>query len=391
MLNEPIKSGPVSLFACPDYNPGNLDEVVEKAAEYAGFPDIRGKRILVKPNLLKGAAADSAVTTHPEFVAAVLRFLWKRGASRIAVGDSPGFQSALSAAKASGIHEAVIQCGAEWVDFLPGRQRQAPGASLVKSFALASAIDDCDLLVNLPKLKTHRLMNYTGAIKNLFGLVPGLGKSGMHLRFPDKAKFGSMLVDLSLAAGNCFTFMDGIVAMEGEGPGDGDPYNLGLILASADLAALDWTAAICIGYDPERIPYLVDALSRGGRNPGAPDIAVGPCKVSELRAKDFVLLPYGKSASTAIAAIPAFARPLMARLVADRPIFHPDRCEGCSACVRICPASALELGRNAKGEHQIRIDDTACITCFCCHEICPAHAISIGRVFSRRAREKKQP
>ena len=386
-----IDQGRVGLFACPGYDPERLDGIVEAAADYAGFPDIRGKRILVKPNLLKGAMPESAVTTHPEFVAAVLRFLWKRGASRIAVGDSPGFQSALSVARTSGIHDAVIRCGAEWVDFLPGRQRQAPGAHLVKSFALTAALDDCDLVVNLPKLKTHRLMNYTGAIKNLFGLVPGLGKSGMHLRFPDKAKFGTMLVDLSLLVNKCFTFMDAIVAMEGEGPGDGDPYNLGLVLASADLAALDWTAATCIGYDPARIPYLVDALSRGGRNPGSPDIVVGPCEVSQVTAKDFVLLPYGKSTSAAIAAIPAFARPLMARLVADRPIFLPDRCEGCSACVRICPPKALELGRNAKGEHQIRIDDKACITCFCCHEICPAHAISIGRVFSRKPREKKQP
>lgn len=391
MLTETGNPGSVSLFACPDYNPGRLDEVVEAAADHSGFPDIRGKRILVKPNLLKGAMPESAVTTHPEFVAAVLRFLWKRGASRIAVGDSPGFQSPLSAAKAAGIHDAVIGCGAEWVDFLPGKQRPAPGARLVKSFALASVLDECDLVVNLPKLKTHRLMNYTGAIKNLFGLVPGLGKSGMHLRFPDKVKFGTMLVDLSFSIANCFTFMDGIVAMEGEGPGDGDPYNLGLLLASDDAAALDWTAAACIGYDPARIPYLVDALSRSGRDPDKPDISVGPCKMSEVAAKDFALLPYGKSTSAAIAAIPAFARPFMARLVADRPIFHPDKCVGCSACVRICPAKALELGRNVKGEHQIRIDDLSCITCFCCHEICPAHAISIGRVFSRRAREKKQP
>ncbi|MGB4585873.1 MAG: DUF362 domain-containing protein [Rectinemataceae bacterium] len=391
MLTVQEKPGRVALFVCKSYDSGQLDENVESAADHAGFPDIQGKRILVKPNLLKAAMPESAVTTHPEFVAAVLRFLWKRGASRISVGDSPGYQNALSAARAAGIYDAVIRSGAEWVDFLPGRQRPAPGAKLVKSFALASVLDECDLVVNLPKLKTHRLMNYTGAIKNLFGLVPGLGKSGMHLRFPDKVKFGTMLVDLGLSITNCFTFMDGIIAMEGEGPGDGHPYNLGLLLASSDTAALDWTAAQCIGYDPARISYLVDALARGGRDPAVPDIQVGPCRVSEVAARDFALLPYGKSTSTAIAAIPAFARPLMARLVADRPIFHPDKCEGCSACLKICPAKALALCRNARGEFQIRIDDTACITCFCCHEICPAHAISIGRVFSRRAREKKLP
>lgn len=380
----------VSLLTCPRYDPAALDAVIEEAADYAGFPDIAGKRILVKPNLLKAAPAEKAVTTHPEFVAAVLRFLKKRGAARITLGDSPGFQSGASAAKAAGIFQAAAANGAEWVDFVPGKPRSVPEAKLVKSFALATALDDCDFIVNLPKLKTHRLMNYTGAIKNLFGLIPGLGKSGMHLRFADRIRFGTMLVDLSHSITNCFTFMDGIVAMEGEGPGDGDPFDLGLVLASGDAAALDWTAALCIGYDPLKIPYLVDALSRTGQDPAAPDFEVGPRRVAEVAAKGFVLLPYGGPVSAAVSAMPAFARPFIKKFIADRPIFHPEKCIGCSACVRICPAAALELGKNRKAEHQIRIDDNACITCFCCHEICPAHAISIGKVLIRLPGERKR-
>ena len=380
----------VSLVRCAEYRPEALDEAIAQAAEFAFFPDISGKRILVKPNLLKAATVDKAVTTNPEFLSAVLRFLWKRGAKRIVVGDSPGFQSGISAAKASGVYAATIAGGAEWEDFVPGKPRSAPEAKLVKNFTLASALDACDFVVNLPKLKTHRLMNYTGAIKNLFGLIPGLGKSGMHLRFADKGKFGTMLVDLGLSIPNCFSFMDGIVAMEGEGPGDGDPFQLGLVLASGDAAALDWIAARCIGYDPLRIPYLLDALRRRGGNPAAPDIDVGPGRVAELAAKDFKLLPYEGPVSAAISAMPAFARPFIKRVIADRPIFHPALCIGCSACVKICPAAALELDKNRQGQHQIRIDDAACITCFCCHEICPAHAISIGRILSRKPGEKKR-
>jgi len=379
----------VSLVSCAEYSPTALDEAIAQVAEFARFPDISGKRILVKPNLLKAATVDKAVTTNPEFLSAVLRFLWKRGAKRIVVGDSPGFQSGIAAAKTSGIYGAAIAGGAEWADFAPGKPRSAPLAKLVKSFTLASVLDECDFIVNLPKLKTHRLMTYTGAIKNLFGLIPGLGKSGMHLRFADKGKFGTMLVDLGLSIPNCFSFMDGIIAMEGEGPGDGDPFKLGLVLASSDAPALDWTAARCIGYDPLRIPYLVDALRRTGGNPVAPDIDVGPGNVADLAAKGFKLLPYEGPVSTAISAMPAFARPFIKRILADRPIFHPDLCIGCSACVKICPAAALELDKNRQGQHQIRIDDAACITCFCCHEICPAHAISIGRVLSRKPWEKK--
>jgi len=389
-MGKSTNSPRVSLVLCAEYSPASLDEAIAQAAEFALFPDISGKRILVKPNLLKAARVDKAVTTNPEFLSAVLRFLWKRGAKRIVVGDSPAYQSGVSAAKTAGLYGAAIASGAEWTDFAPGKPRSVPEAKLVKSFTLASALDECDFVVNLPKLKTHRLMNYTGAIKNLFGLIPDLGKSGMHLRFADKDKFGTMLVDLGLSIPNCFNFMDGIVAMEGEGPGDGDPFQLGLVLASGDAAALDWTAALCIGYDPLRIPYLVDALRRRGRNPAAPDIDIGPGRVADVAAQGFKLLPYEGPASTAIAAMPAFARPFIKRIIADRPIFHPALCIGCSACVKICPAAALELSRNRQGQHQIRIDDAACITCFCCHEICPAHAISIGKVLSRKSREKKR-
>lgn len=384
------RSGRVSLFPCKSYDPEALDAVMESAADYADFPDIKGKRILLKPNLLKAAPAEKAVTTHPKFLAAVMRFLWKRGASRIIVGDSPGFQNGQTAAKAAGIFEATLRNGGEWTDFVPGKPRSAPEARLVKSFTLASALDECDLVVNLPKLKTHRLMNYTGAIKNLFGLIPGLGKSGMHLRFSDKIKFGTMLVDLGLSIPNCFSFMDAIVAMEGEGPGDGDPFPLGLVLASADAAALDWTAARCIGYDPRKIPYLADALQRNGWDPAEPEFEVGPSRVGEVAAKGFSLLPYGGPPSAAISAMPAFARPFIRKIIADRPIFSPSACIGCSACVRICPSAALELGENRSGQHQVRIDDAVCITCFCCHEVCPAHAITIGRVLARKPREKKR-
>jgi len=382
-------AGRVGLFTCAGYDPAALDEVILKAADYAGFPEVRGKRILVKPNLLKAASADTAVTTHPEFVAAVLRFLKARGASRVMVGDSPGFQSGLSAGKAAGIYDAVIENGAEWVDFLPGKPRTAPEARLIKNFTLASVLDECDLVVNLPKLKTHRLMNYTGAMKNLFGLIPGLGKSRMHLHFADKAKFGTMLVDLALSVPNCFSFMDGIVAMEGEGPGAGDPFPLGLVLASGDMAALDWTAARCIGYDPSRIPYLIDAIGRSGRDPAAPQIEVGPRAVADVAAKNFRLLPYGGSATPDVIKMPAFLWKALMRIVSNRPIFLPEKCTGCKACVKICPAKALELGKNAKGQHQIRIDDGACITCFCCHEVCPSHAIAVGRVLARKPGEKK--
>jgi len=390
VANASTKADTVCLLDCRTYEPALLDAAIEKAAVFASFPDIRGKRMLVKPNVLNASPVEKAVTTHPEFVAAVLRFLWARGAAKIMVGDSPAWQTGSSASKTAGIHEAVGRNGAEWIDFTPGKPRSAPDAKLVKNFVFASALDDCDLIINLPKLKTHRLMIYTGAVKNFFGLVPGLGKSGMHLRFPDRLRFGTMLVDLAMSLPPSFTFMDGVIAMEGEGPGNGRPFRLGAILASADAAALDWIAAQCIGYDPRKIPYLVDALKRRGRDPLSPSISVGPLGVAQAAAKDFALLPYEKAASSSASRMPAFAKLLLRKFTVDRPVFHPDKCIGCMACVKICPAHALESGKNGRGQHRIRIDDEACITCFCCHEVCPAKAISIRKVPFRMPGEKKR-
>jgi uncharacterized protein (DUF362 family)/ferredoxin len=382
------KSADVALVSCPDYGRELLDRTITEAAEAAGFPDISGKRILVKPNILKAAAPEKAVCTNPEFLGAVLRFLKEQGAASIMAGDSPAWQTGRSAARASGLLEAAAAEGVEWREFSPGEARTSGGASLVRCFALASELGECDLVVNLPKLKTHRLMKYTGAIKNLFGLVPGLGKSGFHLRFPDSADFGTMLVDLAASVPDCFTFMDGIVAMEGEGPGDGDPYALGVVLASSDPAALDWIAASCIGYDPKRLPYLVDAIGRTGRDPANPVISTGPASLAELAVDDFRLLPYDTKGGSTVGSIPAFVKGFLRRTLADRPIFDPELCEGCSACVVVCPAKALELRKGSL--NRVLIDDGACIGCFCCHEVCPAHAIRIGKLFRRPPRERRR-
>ena len=314
----------VAVLPCGSYDPELLDQHIAQAARDAGFPDIAGKKILVKPNLLKAATPEEAVTTHPEFVAAVLRFLWNQGAASIQVGDSPGHQNGRAVGKTSGIYQAVMEAGALWVDFVPGEPRPAPEARLVKSFRLASALDDCDLVVNLPKLKTHRLATYTGAIKNLFGLLPGLAKSSMHLRFSDKIQFGSMLVDLGLSIKNSFHFLDGIIAMQGEGPGNGEPFPLGLIFASSDPAALDWVAASTIGYDPRRIPYLADAIQRGGHTLESPAIDTGSYIIEKRRSKGFKLLPYTAQANASLSEIPHYLEPLAIRFLAERPIFDKE-------------------------------------------------------------------
>ncbi len=388
----------VCLLKCEDYMAEELDRALEEAAELAGFPDVEGKTILVKPNLLRGVAPEKAVTTHPEFLAAVLRLLKKLRPARVLVGDSPGWQKGSAAARPAGLLAATQDGGAQWVDMDSGAMRAAPRGRLVKEFYLASVLQECDLIVNLPKLKTHQLMTYTGATKNLFGLIPGLGKSGMHLRFPNARDFGTMLVDLSSCLPPVFTFMDSIVAMEGEGPGNGTPRHTGFLLASHNPAALDWVAASCIGYDPQKIPYLVDAFARSQTGNDSTQVSpdsllIGPLQISDVLIKDFKLLPYATATAQkrfSLNQAPAPIKRLANMLLVSRPIFHAEKCIGCSACVNICPAKALALGKDSQGRHKVRIDDSVCITCYCCHEVCPASAISIGRVLHRRREDSRK-
>lgn len=379
----------VSIERCSEYKHDLVVRAITRAAEKSGFPSVAGKTILVKPNILNASAPEKAVTTHPVFLAAVLQFLQENRAARIIVGDSPGFQQGSIAGKTAGLYQIAMDAKAEWDEFKQGSLHQAPEGRLVKSFVLADVLERCDLVINLPKLKTHRLMNYTGAIKNLFGLIPGLAKSAMHLRYPDKEHFGTMLVDLALSVVPTFTFMDAIAAMEGEGPGNGTPYPLGLVLASASMPLLDWTAASIIGYKPEKISYLADAMDRIGKNPEKPEYSCGPESIQQVRVDNFKLLPYEIAHPSALKALPGFLQKLAVSATMRRPIFHEKKCIGCSACVKICPGKALILDRKSPGINKILIDDAACITCFCCHEVCPVNAISAGKVLYRPRRDRK--
>ena len=369
----------VALLRCEDYDRRKLDTIIAQAAEIAGFPDIRGATVLVKPNVLNASPAAKAVTTHPEFVGAVIRFALLQGAKEVLVGDSPGWQPGALAAKTCGIYDAVKQNGGKWVDFRDVSPHAINHGKRLRNIPLTTWLEHADIVINLPKLKNHSLMTYTGAMKNLFGLIPGTAKSAMHMQYPGVIEFGEMLVDLALSIPRCFTFMDGIVAMQGEGPGSGTPYSLGIVLASQSVAKLDWTAARCVGYDPALIPYLVDGLQRTLQSEAIIEPAISPLSVQDVSHEGFELLPYHSELGRKLGTIPNSMRAFVGSLIRLRPVFHTDKCIGCGACVQICPANALALDSKNK-THIVRINDKLCITCFCCHEICPAKAISIGRV-----------
>jgi len=356
-----------------------MDRAVGEALDLAGGFACAGASILVKPNMLNASSPDRAVTTHPEFLRAFLRWLRRAGADRIVVGDSPGWQSQESVGLRTGLRAIAASEGADWADFSDAVEVENPEGSLVKRFRLARALEETDLLVTMPKLKTHQLMYYTGAIKNLFGLVPGFEKGAFHLRFPERRDFAAMLADLALAAKPDFALMDAVVAMEGPGPNSGRPYRLGLVLASKDALALDFVASDLIGYEPLGIPYLAALAGRGSfvADPGS--VTVSGLDPQDARPKSFELIPVPGNTDVLQGRIPGPIHRMLRNLAVARPRFDHRACLRCGGCVKICPAKALELRDRHGGGKRVEIDDEKCIRCYCCHEICPEDAIRLVR------------
>jgi uncharacterized protein (DUF362 family)/Pyruvate/2-oxoacid:ferredoxin oxidoreductase delta subunit len=356
-----------------------MDRAVAEAIELAGGFDCRGASVLVKPNLLNASSPDRAVTTNPELLRAFLRALKRGGATRLLVGDSPGWQSQETVGLRTGAKDAALSEGAEWAEFAEGAEVENPEGRLVKRFNLAAALGEVDLLVSLPKLKTHQLMYYTGAIKNLFGLVPGIQKSAFHLRFPGRADFAAMLADLALAAKPDFALMDAVMAMEGPGPNSGRPKRLGLLLASRDALALDLTAAELIGYDPLAIPYLAALLGRGAFVASPSEIELRGANFEAARPASFELVPLLGETDFFKRFMPKGLHRLVRDLTVAHPRFDHKACVRCGGCVKICPAGALEIRPHPAGGRRVEIDLDSCIRCYCCHEVCPEDAISLAK------------
>jgi uncharacterized protein (DUF362 family)/Pyruvate/2-oxoacid:ferredoxin oxidoreductase delta subunit len=362
------------------YEAGGVYRALKKAVDLAGGPDVAGKKVLLKPNIVFDSAPAKAIVTHPVFLEAAIRLVKEMGAASIIVGDSPGLQGPNFMARASGLGEKALQCGAQWADFTKGKvDVPCPGGKVMKSFSLAAAVKQADCIISLPKLKTHQLMIYTGAMKNLFGLVPSVVKSSFHVRFPTREAFASMIVDLNLALKPAYAFMDAITGMEGPGPSAGTPRDIGLVLASSNLLAMDAAASYIIGYPPETIPVSREALLRGIWLSSFNEIEYPGLNPADLRIPGFIKVPLKKSNNQVLDFIlPRGLRHLRESLI-PRPEIQGSVCVRCGDCTRICGSKAMSFEGQGL-EKKVIIDYKRCIRCYCCHEICPVKAIEIKEV-----------
>ena len=357
----------VCCYACPEYDVDKILALLETIYAQAQGPELKGKTVLLKPNILMDEAPWKAISTHPTFIEAVIRFLQSRHAGKIFVGDSPALHTNTFKPCKSGIFDVCEKMGAEWVYF--GKQTESITLPSGK-IPVAKIVQEVDCYFSLPKLKTHELMGYTGAIKNGFGLIPQMHKTKQHAFHRNSRSLASFLIDLNEHITPDFVFMDAITAMEGPGPGNGYPFPLGLILGSTNLLALDVIATKIIGYNPLQIETNREGLERKKWLSSIDDIEIQGTPVEH---KDFKLVykPSMRkmSLNMILNRIPGFRK-------AERtPVFFEKRCTGCLACVRICSVQALHCSQ--KNPRKILLERKKCIHCFCCHEVCPSNAIEI--------------
>lgn len=385
-----MKSKKVAFTQIMDYTP----ELVEQKIEYLfGFMECTNKitehtKILLKPNLLAKHPPEHAVTTHPEVLRGVIRACVKRGAktTNIIVADSAGGiynpMQMKSLYQGCGLTKVAQEEGVSLYTACESEVCPVESGRVVTEFDILKPVLEADFIINLPKMKTHVMTGMTAACKNMFGVIPGLKKSEWHMRFPDKERFGHMLIDLLETITPDMAILDGILAMEGDGPAGGEPRTVGVLMASEDMVNMDLALAQKMGLDPLRVPYLKAAYERGlgGETFDITD-AVG--EVEALAKVDQWKLPESYAGNldggTDFAdQVPRILRPLVRKIegeIAPRPVINKKLCIGCGKCAEICSQDTIEL-KNKKA----KIIKKKCIRCFCCHEMCPVKAIDVKRL-----------
>jgi len=343
----------------------NVGAAVARAFEL--FPvDLAGKRVLIKPNVLRSSEAAEAITTHPAVLRAVVERVEAMGPAELVVGDNPGvfsYGANEEAFRKTGLMEAAkghyrnIGTDARTVNFNP---------TFLPTVSVSQAIFDADVLISVPRFKTHGLTVISGAIKNSYGFLLGAQKAKLHRAAGTAERFHDAVVDVFRIRVPDLFIMDAVVGMEGNGPASPDLREIGLVLAADNAVAMDSVVAAMMGCDPGRLRFLQKAKALGLGDHDLEKIEV----IGTLaRIPDFVLPPLGGEAVIGNQDVET----LMHERTLLRPAADPELCTGCGTCVDQCPVSALTLEGALP-----QVDANTCIACFCCQELCPEKAITLG-------------
>jgi uncharacterized protein (DUF362 family)/Pyruvate/2-oxoacid:ferredoxin oxidoreductase delta subunit len=374
----------IAISRCADYEQERVDEALRRGIDLLGGIGAfvsPGQKVVLKVNLLAPTGPERAVTTHPAVVEAMVRLVQEAGGEPV-IADSPGASVPYTPAslrlvyRITGMLEVAERTGAalNWdtavvdVAYLEG--------VLIKRLEVIKPVFEADVVISMPKLKTHVLTCFTGATKNLFGVIPGLSKPGYHAKLHTLHNFSAMLLDVTSFVNPALVVMDGIVGMEGKGPRGGNPRRVGVLLLGRDSVALDAVATTVVGINPLEVETLKIAREWGRWSGDLSEIEVLGASIEEVRIADFVKPPPNLHGQVPFpnSIVYGFIAPLLRRHLTLWPEMVADRCTACQTCLRSCPVQAISI-KNGLAV----VDYDKCIRCYCCHELCPEGAVELRR------------
>ena len=389
----------VSLVRCETYDPDlvetRLRDALSSLGGMASF--VRpGQRVLLKPNLVRAMAPETAATTHPSVVAATARLVREAGGTPVIV-ESPGGPYSPAVLRRlyrrTEMDRAAEVGGAELNYDVGTAQVPLADGTVLHRLDVVKPLLEADVVINLAKLKTHNLTTLTLAVKNLFGLVPGVLKIGYHGKLQNKERFVEGLVDILVYVKPALNIIDAVVAMEGDGPSGGDPRSVGALIAAPDAFAADVVASALVGLSPLEVATTEAGRRRGLTTGRIEDLHLSGDPLAELRVTDFRrgtaadvdpgLLPHrllallaGSQEGGESEGSPSLSRALVnwfGRQMVPFPRAGAG-CIGCGFCVKHCPVEAIRLV-----DGLAKMDRGKCIRCYCCHELCPELAVELRR------------
>jgi len=362
MIDTPSIKDSRILVLNGDYR--RMDETMETVLEAFPFP-WENRRVLIKPNMLGPHPPEKGITTHSSLIRSLVKSLKRRQANCL-VGDNPGMSGYTAnehCAAISGLRDAA---DGSFVNLAQDAVQIPIRSRWIQRLVVSKAVLEADLVINVPKFKTHLQTRITGAIKNMFGILVGAEKARMHLAAPQPKNFAEALVDIYQVRPPDLTIMDAVVGMEGNGPASGDLRPVGKVLAGKNGVSVDGLMAAMMGIPAKDIDMLRIA---GQRGLGEIDIRKMEIQGSWSPLEKFKMpLSFVSRGLWGTLLNKTIYRPW----AKPRLRVNPSLCSQCEVCIRHCPAQALTLNgipiMNLK----------KCISCYCCLELCPNQAIELA-------------
>ena len=378
----------VSLVACDNYDQALIDEKIKETFDNLGGIDSfvkKGQVVVLKPNLVSAKTPDAAVTTHPSIVEAVAKLVLKAGAGKCIIADSAGgpytkgFMHGIM--RTAGMMDAADKSGAEISEDFSAYEVETPEARVGKKYSVLGVLQDADVIINLCKLKTHSFTGYSGAVKNMFGAIPGMAKVEMHGKFQNLTNFNNFIYDVQdyFKPKLALHLMDAVVGMEGPGPTAGTPRHIGAIIAGKNPLACDIVGLQLIGFnDMLTNPTIKVGIERGYLGEDLSTDVVGN------READFEKIVNYKQVAISefqplVPNVPRWVLRLLHWGTTQRPVVSRSKCKGCKKCAEHCPAKAIEMTQYKKGKqpNKVKFKYNQCIRCYCCQELCPFGLVKV--------------